>query len=120
MKYTNQGVCHAWAHQTDQNASNGQGTIYSIGDTIFSYGDHFPIARHCKGVILFTTDTYSNTTSKHLGCTRYAIPKNATVFVCESTYAYLDEDLAKEKLHLSSNLAAKAAKDAPAPAVAAA
>ncbi|MHA1475015.1 MAG: MBL fold metallo-hydrolase [Promethearchaeota archaeon] len=40
------------------------------------------------------------------------LAKNANVFVCESTYAYLDEDLAKEKLHLSSKLAAKAAKEA--------
>ena len=38
--------------------------------------------------------------------------KNANVLVCESTYAYLDEDLAKEKLHLSSKQAAKAAKEA--------
>lgn len=40
------------------------------------------------------------------------LAKNATVFVCESTYAYLDEDLAKEKLHLSSKMAAEAAKEA--------
>jgi len=40
------------------------------------------------------------------------LAKNATVFVCESTYAYLDEDLAREKLHLSSKMAAEIAKEA--------
>ena len=40
------------------------------------------------------------------------LAKNATVFVCESTYAYLDEDLANEKLHLTSKMAAEAAKEA--------
>jgi len=40
------------------------------------------------------------------------LAKNATVFICESTYAELDEDLAKEKLHLSSKMAAEAAKEA--------
>jgi ribonuclease Z len=39
------------------------------------------------------------------------LAKNA-VFVCESTYAYLDEDLAIEKMHLSSKMAAEIAKEA--------
>jgi len=47
--------------------------MFIIDDTIFSYGRHFPMARHINGVILFTTDTYSNTTAKQLSQLRNAI-----------------------------------------------
>ena len=42
-------------------------TFYFIGDTIYSYGNHFPIARHVNGVVLFTTRGYSVTTAGHKG-----------------------------------------------------
>lgn len=65
-------VAHFWANQTQEHAkSNGGGSLYFSGDTIYSYGSHFPIAKHVtnsKGetAVLFTTRTYSNTTAKHL------------------------------------------------------
>jgi hypothetical protein len=39
--------------------------ILIIGDTIYSYGTHFPIARKVGHIAFFTTKGYSNTTSKH-------------------------------------------------------
>lgn len=56
-------VAHAWAHKTGK-ARNGFNIFYT-GDTIYSYGTHFPIARHVKGVVLFTTQSYSTSTAKH-------------------------------------------------------
>jgi len=77
---------HAWA-----NEHSTHGEVYSPpgaptrmyfeqhNDTIYSYGSHFPIATRIKddkkgNIILFTTDTYSNTTSKQVGIVRDAIP----------------------------------------------
>lgn len=40
--------------------------VYTDGRTIFSYGPHFPLAtRLPSGKILFNSDKYSSTTSKH-------------------------------------------------------
>ena len=60
-------TAHAWAHKTgtNQNASS----MYYRDDVIYSYGEHFPMARHVNGTVLFTTRTYSNSTSKHLSRT---------------------------------------------------
>lgn len=83
-------VAHLWAHQTQNEARNGSGArnnFYFEGDTIYSYGRHFPIARHIeteKGkAILFTTRTYSITTSGHINLVRGAIPDGVRVFHIE-------------------------------------
>ena len=62
---TNSQVAHAWANKTGKHC-RGSNFFYE-DDTIYSYGGHFPIARHIDGVVLFTTESYSNSTSKHLG-----------------------------------------------------
>ena len=62
-------VAHIWAHQSQESARNQTGNFYFRGDTIYSYGEHFPIAkiykRKKKTVVLFTTRGYSSTTAKH-------------------------------------------------------
>ena len=67
-------VAHIWAQQTQDDGRNAQGNFYFTGDTIYSYGSHFPIARFINPqTVLFTTRRYSNTTSKHLWATRDAL-----------------------------------------------
>ena len=61
---TNDQVAHAWANQTGKHCRGSN--FYYDGDTIYSYGGHFPIARHVDGVVLFTTDRYSNSTGTHI------------------------------------------------------
>ena len=56
-------IPHLWAHRTQDDARNRQGNLYFTGDTIYSYGSHFPIARHVvneagERAVLFTTATY--------------------------------------------------------------
>ena len=81
MKYTNHALYHAFAHQTDNDAQNANRSMFIDGDTIYSYGRHFPMARHAQpNIILFTTDSYSNTTAKQLSQLRGAIPPSKTVF----------------------------------------
>jgi hypothetical protein len=82
-------IPHLWAHKVQANARNAQGNLYFDGDTIYSYGGHFPIARHVvdnptkktpKSAVLFTTRSYSNTTSGHISAVRSSIPRDLPVF----------------------------------------
>lgn len=70
-------VAHVWARQTQSEGRNPQGNFYFTGDTIYSYGGHFPIARIVtrkkRTCVLFTTRTYSNTTNTHLSLTCQAV-----------------------------------------------
>lgn len=77
-------VAHLWAHKAQDSARNSNHSVYFQGDTIFSYGDHFPIARHVtnkagKSAVLFTTAHYSVTTSGHCSMVRSAV-SHLTVF----------------------------------------
>jgi hypothetical protein len=64
---THNEVAHAWAHQTGR-CRRGHHMFYE-GDTIYSYGYHFPIARLVEAdgrtVVLFTNDSRSVSTAKH-------------------------------------------------------
>ncbi len=78
-------VAHLWAHQSQDSARNGgRDNFFFRGDTIYSYGTHFPIAKHVKNkrgefAVLFTTATYSVTTMGHCNVVRGAI-RGQTVF----------------------------------------
>jgi hypothetical protein len=89
-------IPHLWAHRTQDEARNRQGNLYFPGDTIYSYGSHFPIARHVTNdagerAVLFTTATYSVTTSSHCSAVRSAIPSGMRVFhvpnLCPGRYS---------------------------------
>lgn len=78
-------VAHLWAHQTQSEARNAHGTIWFRGKTIYSYGEHFPIACFVENgqgeqAVLFTTRTYSVTTAKHMGWVRGAMRHISPVF----------------------------------------
>jgi len=82
-------IPHLWMHQVQDEARNSNGTLYFSGPTIYSYGSHFPIARHVENrqgnkAILFTTATYSVTTSGHCSAVRSAIPSGIQVFMVPS------------------------------------
>jgi dsDNA-binding SOS-regulon protein len=75
----NTQVAHLWASGSKQ---SGKGSnFYFEGDTIFSYGAHFPIARRVtEGFYLITESRYSHSTSRHISYTKRAIPSFAKVF----------------------------------------
>jgi hypothetical protein len=88
-------IPHLWAHRTQDEARNRQGNLYFTGDTIYSYGSHFPIARHVTNdagerAVLFTTASYSVTTASHCSAVRSAVPSGIPVFhvpnVCHGRY----------------------------------
>ena len=83
--YPNHEIPHLWAHQTQEEARNSTGSLFFSGPTIYSYGSHFPIARHVTNAggehgILFTTAHYSVTTSGHCSAVARAIPSGCPVF----------------------------------------
>lgn len=78
-------VAHVWAHRLQEHARNSTGSLFFNGDTIYSYGRHFPIARHVtdkngRACVLFTTRDYSVTTSGHKSAVRCAIADGLRVF----------------------------------------
>jgi len=57
--------------------------LYIEGDTIYSYGSHFPIAQRIvlggETAYLFTTGGYSTTTARHKSLVRHAIRHNVVI-----------------------------------------
>ena len=66
----NKECAHLWANKSRTSAKGSH--FYFEGDTIYSYGSHFPIARHYNGVVLFTSKGHSVTTARHKSVTRSA------------------------------------------------
>lgn len=58
-------VCNVFANQTQDFGRNGSGNVYFDGDTIYSYGRHFPIAKIVGCMALYNLNGYSNTTAHH-------------------------------------------------------
>lgn len=70
-------VAHLWANQIQDEARTATRNLYFDGLSIYSYGGHFPIARHvenAKGqsVVFFTYRGYSVSTAKHIRIVDYA------------------------------------------------
>ena len=95
----NETIAHLWANEQQIEANSPNKAFYFYGDTIYSYGSHFPIAKHItndKGEksILFTTRKYSNTTAKHINYTWRAIPFGArSVINCPNPNATINDNL---------------------------
>lgn len=88
--------------QVAENFANGKNTGHSMnmfidGNTVFSYGYHFPIARitdtkdeNGKTIALFTNRGYSNTTAKH---------KNlVSVALCQAGFRVITCDISSGKI----------------------
>lgn len=80
----NDEVCHYWYNKVQQYGELGN--MFFEGDSIYSYGKHFEIARHVKvgrkTAVLLSTRTYSPTTSQHCSNVRWAIPEDAVIIKC--------------------------------------
>jgi len=87
-------IAHIWANKTQDSARNS-GNFYFEGDTIYSYGHHFPIAKHIEfdgtSAVLFTERTYSNTTAKHISVVRQAC-RHLNIIYCYRPDATHDEN----------------------------
>jgi len=82
-------VAHVWAYQSQNEAYTPNISFYFYGPTIYSYGSHFPIAKHTtnskgENKILFTTRKYSNTTAKHINKVWRSIPNRESIIYCNN------------------------------------
>lgn len=74
-------LARVWVSQTqDEGRSPGE-RMYFTGDTVYSYGPHFPIATifdapNGEKVVLFTTRTHSNTTRTHCAAIESALSRS--------------------------------------------
>lgn len=89
-------VVHLWANKAQTNARNSTNNIFFEGDSIYSYGRHFEIARHVthkgKSCVFFTTRGYSVTTAKHISFTRQAC-RHLTVFTFGTRFDAAPKDI---------------------------
>lgn len=62
-------VAHIWAQRNHPRGRTSDGNVYFEGSTIYSYGNHFPIAtfieEQARTIVLYNADSYSVSTSKH-------------------------------------------------------
>lgn len=78
-------VAHLWAHQIQHEARYSGGNFYFHGDTIYSYGSHFPCGRivhnkNGKQAYILNSNSYSVSTRRHQAETLGSIPGYATIF----------------------------------------
>ena len=100
----NQQVAHLWA--SGSKASGKGSNFYFEGDTIF-YGSHFPVARRItEGFYIIPEKGYSNSKSRHISCTRRAIPGFARVFSVENRPDSSFETIREEKMSQARKLLA--------------
>ena len=72
----NREVLRLWASAAQDSARSG--SMLFEGDTVYSYGRHWPLARICRGaggtLVLTNSGRYSVTTAKHQGMACGAAP----------------------------------------------
>lgn len=108
MSKNNNEVAHLWANKSKSNANKGSHFFFR-GDTIYSYGYHFAIARHYKGVVLFTLADYSSSTARHKSLVRSAC-SHLKVFLVDDPRANPSRQDVKTYRERIDKLSLKAAK----------
>jgi len=71
--FSNQELFHIYASGTQSHGRSSNGNVYFENGVLYSYGKHFPIAMEYGDKYLFTNDSYSVTTSKHVSQARSAL-----------------------------------------------
>lgn len=103
--FSNDMVAHLWANQSQHEARNANSSIWFEGDTIYSYGRHFPIARWITNnegerLCLFNDKSYSVTTAKHIGRVHRALGYRNVTYVDDPTGSF-DGNLAEANRKLT-------------------
>jgi hypothetical protein len=88
-------IAHIWANKLQNNAKNSSSNFFFSGKTIYSYGHHFAIAKHVENengvkAILFTEQSYSHTTSKHISIVRQAASHINRIYCYSPDYTHQD------------------------------
>lgn len=104
-------VAHLWANEAQKEARTSNNSFYFFNKTIYSYGSHFPIAKHVENeagetAVLFTTRSYSSTTSCHKNIVRMACNHLNIIFCYNPGFSYSEnfEQELKEAENVLKNL----------------
>ncbi len=62
-----------------ESGKNSNGSLFIEGDTLYSYGYHYPLARRENGKFWVNGERYSVTTSKQASMVRRAIPSSLLI-----------------------------------------
>lgn len=90
--------------------------MFIDGDTIYSYGYHFPIARRTdkfidgQQVVLFTRAGYSVSTSKHISYTRFALSQSDYKVIDVMDLRNRVEDASTDLINYSEKMLDKASR----------
>lgn len=97
--FTNSQCVHVWAQQNQDTGKNSNSSIFFTGDTIYSWGNHYPMARIEDGVVFINSDNYSPSTCRHKSLV-YESVRHLTVFTVpdvtlatESNYDWMCEQI---------------------------
>ena len=82
----NNMVAHLWAARTQSHARNAKNNFWFRDSVIYSYGGHFPIAKHINDKVLMTTRDYSNTTCRHKRIVSNAV-RHLPIIYCNNPLA---------------------------------
>lgn len=87
--FNNRQLAHVWAQQTQTKGRNPSGSMFFDGDTIYSYGSHYPMAKiyykNDKRLVLVKEEGYSQTTQKQRGYVLNALSHNGYLYVSDVT-----------------------------------
>ena len=72
-------VCHVWAQRSQERGEAGN--IFFEGNSIYSYGYHYEIARFENNHVILNDTGYSSSTSKHIGHVLSAVSHYETFHV---------------------------------------
>lgn len=105
--FTNNERPHVWYYGPQQHGRNAGQTFFFNYGVIYSYGDHFPIARkvNSRDCVLITTDTYSNTTAQHVALVCRAIPNTRTLFAVKNVLADSKSEHVENLAHYRERIA---------------
>ncbi len=112
---TQNSPVHTFFHPNERQIKNNghrlaRNNVYWQGNTIYSYGGHFPIAtkyvkKDGEKILFFTTRTYSKTTAKHIRQVKWAALLDYTIVyvkepVCADRNKLNREDITGMKVEL--------------------
>ncbi len=99
---SHEDVAKAWWNRTgDKNGNN----MFCEGNTIYSYGRHFPIAKLMGSVVLFNPEKYSVSTQKHQGIVHRQITGQIIKMIdCDESKAV---ETFKDNIHAIEHLTGK-------------
>lgn len=80
--FANDECVHVYAQRTHDQGRTNNGNIFFNGDTLYSYGYHFPLAHFINdNTVIINDDSYSMTTSNHQALVRQALRHYRAIYL---------------------------------------